>query len=111
NVTEEVISTDPLNVLLEAHSIAKGSKVLLKFDRNAFNLSDIRLMTKATQSVTYNTTLEGIEILVNDDLKQQSLALLTLQPLSGYKGKGEITLTTSHDQFGHHSDRKTVEIK
>ncbi len=111
NVPEEVISTDPLNVLLEAHSIAKGSKALLKFDRNAFNLSDIRLMTKATQSVTYNTTLEGIEILVNDDLKQQSLALLTLQPLSGYKGKGEITLTTSHDQFGHHSDRKTVEIK
>lgn len=111
NVPEQVINTDPLNVLVEAQSIAKDSKVLIKFDRHTFNLSDMRLMTKATQSVTYNTTLEGIEILVNDDLKQQSLALLTLQPLSGYKGKSEITLTTSHDQFGHHSDRKTVEIK
>ncbi|MBC9229263.1 hypothetical protein HI850_007975 [bacterium SPL81] len=111
SVPEQIISTDPLNVLIEAQSIAKGSKVLIKFDRHAFNLSDFRLMTKASQSVTYNTTLEGIEILVNDDLKQQSLALLTLQPLPGYKGKGEITLASSHDQFGHRSDRKTVEVK
>ncbi|MCH7311205.1 secretin and TonB N-terminal domain-containing protein [Acinetobacter sp. ANC 4805] len=111
NVPEQIISTDPLNVLVEAQSIAKGSKVLIKFDRHAFNLSDVRLMTKASQSVTYNTTLEGIEIVVNDDLKQQSLALLILQPLPGYKGKGEITLASSHDQFGHRTDRKTVEVK
>lgn len=111
SVPEQIISTDPLNVLVEAQSLAKDSKVLIKFDRHAFNVSDVRLMTKASQSVTYNTTLEGIEILVNDDLKQQSLALLTLQPLPGYKGKGEITLASSHDQLGHRSDRKTVEVK
>ena len=111
SVPEQIISTDPLNVLVEAQSVAKGSKVLVKFDRHAFNLSDVRLMTKASQSVTYNTTLEGIEVLVNDELKQQSLALLVLQPLPGYKGKGEITLASSHDQFGHRSDRKTVEVK
>lgn len=111
SVPEQIMSTDPLNVLVDAQSVAKGSKVLIKFDRHAFNLSDVRLMTKANQSVTYNTTLEGIEITINDDLKQQSLALLILQPLPGYKGKGEITLTSSHDQFGHQSNRKIVEVK
>lgn len=111
SVPEQIINTDPLNVLVDAQSVAKGSKVLIKFDRYAFNLSDVRLMTKANQSVTYNTTLEGIEITINDDLKQQSLALLILQPLPGYKGKGEITLASSHDQFGHQSNRKIVEVK
>lgn len=111
SVPEQIINTDPLNVLVEAQSIAKSSKVLIKFDRHAFNLSDVRLMTKANQSVNYNTTLEGIEINVNEDLKQQSLALLILQPLPSYKGKGEITLVSSHDQFGYRTDRKTVEVK
>lgn len=111
SVPEQIISTDPLNVLVEAQSAIKGSKVLITFNRHAFNLSDVRLMTKASQSVNYNTTLEGIEITVNDDLKQQSLALLTLQPLLDYKGKGEITLTSSHDQFGHQSNHKTVVVK
>jgi hypothetical protein len=47
-------------------------------------------MTKASQSVTYNTTLEGIEIVVNDDLKQQSLALLILHRYQVIRAKAKL---------------------
>lgn len=111
SLPENIVKTDPLNVLVESEKLAKDSKLLIKFDRNAFNLSDVRLMTKAQQSVHYNTKLEGVEITIGEDLTQQSVALLTLQPLPGYTGRGDISLDSSHPELGHQSMSKSVEVK
>ncbi|OTG74016.1 hypothetical protein B9T26_07720 [Acinetobacter sp. ANC 4169] len=111
SLPEKIVKTDPLNILVESKKLAKDSKLLIKFDRNAFNLSDVRLMTKAQQSVHYNTTLEGVEITIGEDITEQSLALLTLQPLAGYTGRGNISLESSHPQLGNQAISKTVEIK
>lgn len=111
NVPENVLKTDPLNVLIDSQRLAKGSNLVIKFDRTAFNVSDIQLMTKAQQVVNYNTTLEGIEVSVGEDLSQQSVALLSLQPASGFTGKSIITLETQHPEFGQQTLQKTVEVK
>ncbi len=111
NLPDNIVKTDPLNILIDGKKISKDTKLLLKFDRQAFNLSDVRLMTKAQQPVHYNTTLDGIEISIGEDISEQSIALLTLQPLAGYTGRGNISLESSHPQLANQIISKTVEIK
>ncbi|GAB3042216.1 hypothetical protein GCM10027155_03360 [Acinetobacter apis] len=110
-VPEQLAGTDPANIFIEAESILKGSKIVVKFDRQAFNFSDIRLMTQAAQSVNYKTLADGVEITVSEDIKQQSLAIVALQIVPGYKGKGEISIESSHPQSATQQVKKTVDIK
>lgn len=110
-VPEHITSAEPANIFIEAGTILKGTKLTVHFDRQAFSFSDIRLMTQAVQAVNYKTLADGVEIRLNEDLKQQSLAIIALQPLNEFKGKGEINIDIVHPQSAKQNIKKIVDIK